>query len=268
VERAVNPKLKKLISIFSVISVFALLLVFQNCSGSSSSSQSPSITTRQNNGEGYRGKLTYINRGSCGGAEMVKSRIEVSADRQSALMLRRDCVDITPEYLNTMDFDLAFYNLDNLLFTNRTFDLEKQNLYSRFLCRGTDPYSFVYSGAGVTPAQVSGDAVIYKAGSGYSGKIKLGWEDVSGLPLASWSSSNFYVMRQDSSGYEQYSGGDIYAPVSGTTGSGVQTFNLVIPVTGTPPFFSSMTVTFTQGVTFPQGYQVNYATVNINCYPQ
>jgi hypothetical protein len=259
-----------------------LSLAFQNCiqtgdgAGSTKSSPQtqpigqnplPGLGGESGNGDGYRGKI-YVNRGSCGSPNDIATRIELSDDGKSATKTRENCTDIPATPVSLASLGLMPYNLDNLIFSNKAFDLASRNKTTSLLCRGVDRYTWANGTHNGQPVQVAADVLIFNSSGNYSTQVKLGWMDQSGNLLGSWSSDEFPARYLASGQYEDYQGGDFFIPIFGGPRTGVSNYDLAVNRTGSAPFQSALTMMFDNALQFPGGFRAGFASVVVDCYPQ
>ncbi len=253
--------------------VVSLSALFHNCSypekkdGSAQPTGNLGIDLASQNGEGYRGKLTYVNRGSCGTSIDVRSRIEV-VDGKTASVLRENCVDVVPYPIDPLSLAIMPYNLDHALRTDRLFDREATAKTTTFLCRGTEPFTWANGTLNGKPVQVSADLILVSNSGNWTAQVKLGWLDTGGILLASRSTIEFPVRLTAFGNFEDYQGGDLLAPILGGPQSGITSFDLAVNRAGVAPYNGSITMILADSIQLPNNNKVSFASVNVKCYPQ
>lgn len=136
-------------SIISILLLSSIIPFFQNCTPRSAQSlskdQASSLNQSLTGGEGYDGKITYINRpegGFCADGLPLRSIIQMKGD--SGQILRENCVDIQPKEVTRSGLDLMLHNLANAVHDKQVFDLlsaettpeSSESLSTKYFCRG------------------------------------------------------------------------------------------------------------------------------------
>ena len=140
-------------SLLILSSLLMIAFCFQNCKpsdgpsakGSSASGSKNQGIPLEGNGEGYLGKIEFVNYdldNSCsqptGGELIQRKRIEIVDGLP--FLVRDNCQDISPVLLRNDEVDWRFYNPDHLFYGNKTFQdrglLPETDLITLLMCRG------------------------------------------------------------------------------------------------------------------------------------
>lgn len=167
----------------------AVVLLSQNCTKPESTRQnqsSGSTTTAAHGGDGYDGKL-FINRliGSvCPDGSDVKNSVEV-VSYTSAFVTRENCQPVNRRPLNSSQFSYMPHNLQNLIYSDRTFDrdpsVSQDPRATTYLCRGdeTAEYYRVFHNVNLPPSFKDryGDLIFRpnSSATGQTAKLALGF---------------------------------------------------------------------------------------------
>lgn len=164
---------------------------FQNCTWRSDSTEVSSKPkfVFYGNGEGYGGKVNYINTSaSCPGGD-INSRLQVDFATKKATVIQENCAPVAPYEIDFTQLNLLPHNQENLTHQERVYDIESGlSGFSSVLCRGSENQ---FS----TGNNQLADAIIRNAGDGsLTGRVVLGIYDSMGSLLDVKDSSTVAVI--------------------------------------------------------------------------
>lgn len=175
--------------------LLSFAVIYQNCSGgfanSSNSLESNGQFSASGNGEGYTGKLSFVNfdvDGECGDIGAIRSAIDVIEG--IPYLVKDNCRDIDAIKLGPDKVIAEPHNPHNLIFSDRIFDISTAEVPSSLLCKGeaADPHDGLINKADVAiKAKTSNGQTIYM------GRVLVGVYTLQGELLRTYDSEDIPV---------------------------------------------------------------------------